>query len=66
MTPSLGPSDHVDTFARENLPPAAQWGLWAASIPAALVVALIFHRFVDTPVQAWLARRLKRPQAATA
>jgi 2-aminobenzoate-CoA ligase len=25
MKPSLGPSAHVDTFARDNLPPAAQW-----------------------------------------
>lgn len=51
---------------RIELPQAVQWGLWAASIPASLVVALVFHRWIDTPVQAWLARRLKRPQAATA
>jgi peptidoglycan/LPS O-acetylase OafA/YrhL len=51
---------------RFDLPAAVQWGLWAGSIPASLVVALVFHRFVDTPVQAWLARRLKRPQAAAA
>lgn len=51
---------------RFDLPAAAHWALWAGSIPASLVVALVFHRFVDTPVQAWLARRLKKPRAATA
>ena len=24
-TPSLGPSGHVDDFARRNLPPSGQW-----------------------------------------
>lgn len=52
--------------ARFDLPILVQWCLWAGSIPAALVVALVFHRWVDTPVQAWLSRRLKRPQTAAA
>ena len=52
--------------ARFDLPMGLQWALWAGSIPAALVVALVFHRWVDTPVQAWLARRLERPRTATA
>lgn len=53
--------------ARFDLPKVAHWTLWAGSIPAALVVALAFHYWVDTPVQAWLAQRLKkRPIAAAA
>lgn len=52
--------------ARIDVPVALQWGLWACSLPAALVVAIVFHRWIDTPVQAWLARRLKKPQAAAA
>ena len=52
--------------ARFNLPIVAQWCLWAGSIPAALFVAVVFHRWVDTPVQRWLAQRLKRRQTATA
>ncbi|RYF93167.1 MAG: acyltransferase [Caulobacteraceae bacterium] len=51
---------------RFDLPVSLQWVLWAGSIPAALVVALVFHRWVDAPLQSWLAQRLKRPQAATA
>ncbi|MDO9338865.1 MAG: acyltransferase [Caulobacter sp.] len=51
---------------RFDLPISLQWALWAGSIPAALVVALVFHRWVDAPLQSWLAQRLKRPQAATA
>lgn len=39
------------------IPPWLHWGLWAGSLPAALVVAALFHHFVDAPVQAWLARR---------
>lgn len=54
-------------YARVDVPILAQWVLWAGSIPAALVVATLFHRWVDTPVQNWLARRLKpRREAAAA
>lgn len=53
--------------ARVDVPMILQWVLWAGSIPAALVVAMAFHHWVDTPVQTWLARCLKpRPKAATA
>lgn len=53
--------------ARFDLPAATHWLLWAGSIPAAVIVSLAFHYWVDTPVQAWLAQRLKkRPVAATA
>ena len=52
--------------ARVDLPAAVHWLLWAGSLPAALVVALVFHHLVDTPVQTWLARRLKSRQTAAA
>ncbi|HYE46558.1 MAG TPA: acyltransferase [Caulobacter sp.] len=45
--------------ARVALPEAARWALWAGSIPAALVVSIVFHHWVDAPVQAWLKRALK-------
>jgi peptidoglycan/LPS O-acetylase OafA/YrhL len=51
---------------RFDLPRTVEWALWAGSIPAALVGALVFHRWVDAPLQTWLAGRLKRPQTATA
>lgn len=44
------------------LAPWLHWGLWALSLPAALVVAGLFHRFVDEPVQAWLAKRRAPPR----
>lgn len=43
--------------ARQALAPWLQWTLWALSLPAALVVAGLFHHYVDEPIQAWLARR---------
>jgi peptidoglycan/LPS O-acetylase OafA/YrhL len=53
--------------ARVDLPEVVRWVLWAGAIPAALIVSLVFHYWVDTPVQAWLAQRLKkRPVAVTA
>ncbi|MBI5941116.1 MAG: acyltransferase [Caulobacterales bacterium] len=48
----------LETLARRvALAPWLHWGLWALSLPAALVVAALFHRFVDEPVQGWLAKR---------
>lgn len=48
----------LETLARNaTLPPALHWGLWALSLPAAMIVAALFHRFVDEPVQTWLAKR---------
>lgn len=40
--------------ARLGLPPAAQWGLWACGVLAALVCAILFHVLVDAPIQARL------------
>lgn len=56
----------LETLARKvTLAPALHWGLWALSLPLALVVAALFHRYVDAPVQAWLAkRRAPRPAEA--
>jgi peptidoglycan/LPS O-acetylase OafA/YrhL len=51
---------------RVDLPAWLDWSLWAMSIPAALVVAALFHRLVDEPIQRWLAPRLKsRARAPT-
>lgn len=57
--------------ARLALPPAIDWALWAASVPAALIVAGLFHQFIDAPLQAWLnaprpARAERRRDAAPA
>jgi peptidoglycan/LPS O-acetylase OafA/YrhL len=52
--------------ARVDLPAAVHWLLWAGSLPAALVMALVFHHLVDAPVQTWLARRLRSRQTAAA
>ncbi len=61
------------TVARTRfaLPPAIDWALWAASAPAALIVAALFHRYIDAPLQAWLnaprpARAERRRDAAPA
>lgn len=40
------------------LPAAALWGLWALAFPAALVVAALFERLIDAPLQAWIKPRL--------
>ncbi|CAN1531569.1 COG1835 Predicted acyltransferases [Caulobacteraceae bacterium] len=49
-----------------DLAPWTHWALWAASLPAALVVAGLFHHLVDAPVQDWLARRrTRRPVGST-
>lgn len=50
-----------------DLAPWIDWTLWAAALPAALAVSALFHRFLDAPVQAWLAPRLKaRPTTGLA
>ena len=56
----------LELLARKvTLAPWLHWGLWALSLPAALVVAALFNRFVDEPVQQWLAkRRAPRPAEA--
>lgn len=46
------------------LAPWMDWALWAGSVPAALVVAGLFHYLVDEPLQAWLNRRPARARAA--
>lgn len=47
------------TALHDRLPeaPWLHWTLWALSLPLALAGAELFHRFVDSPVQAWLATR---------
>lgn len=54
--------------ARFELSQSARWLLWAGSIPAALIVSALFHRWIDEPLQAWLNRALarRRPGPATA
>lgn len=47
---------------RVVMPSWLHWSLWAASLPLALLVAGLFHHYVDEPVQAWLARR-RAPRA---
>ena len=42
-----------------DLPVWLDWTLWAMSLPAALVVAALFHRLIDAPIQRWLAPRLE-------
>ena len=43
----------------DSLPAWTRWALWAGSLPAALIAAMLFDRFVDQPVQSWIAPRLK-------
>lgn len=53
--------------AHVTLAPWLHWSLWALSLPLSLVVAALFHRFVDKPAQGWLAkRRAPRPVEAAA
>ncbi len=44
------------------LPAAASWTLWALAIPATIVVAWLFERFVDAPLQRWIKRRSPNPR----
>lgn len=50
-----------------DLPTAAQWALWAMAVPAAIVVAWMFERMVDAPLQRWMkARSSQKPLAINA
>jgi len=40
-----------------GLPSAASWALWALAIPATIVVAWVFERLVDAPLQRWMKGR---------
>ena len=52
--------------AKVSLAPWLHWSLWALSLPLSLVIASLFHRFVDAPIQTWLAkRRTARPVEAS-
>jgi peptidoglycan/LPS O-acetylase OafA/YrhL len=50
-----------------NMPPhpTVSWTLWALAFPFALLVAAVFHRFVDQPLQDWLAPRMAARRART-
>src|SRR5215217_758075 len=53
--------------SRFGLPSWLHWTLWAAALPAAFVVSALFHRWIDAPIQVWLAPKLKgKPRAAEA
>ena len=43
------------------LPPAANWTLWALAIPATIVVAWLFERLVDAPLQRWVKGGFSAP-----
>lgn len=43
-----------------GLPAGAEWALWAAAIPAAIVTAWVFERLVDAPLQRWIKGREAR------
>ena len=51
-------------IAKFALPVAAQWGLWALGVAAAVAFAFAFHFAIDNPIQtrirAWLKRRSAR------
>jgi peptidoglycan/LPS O-acetylase OafA/YrhL len=42
---------------------SAAWALWALIFPICLVAALVFDRWIDAPIQAWIKPRLARPRA---
>jgi len=44
-----------------GLPTAATWALWALAIPATIVVAWMFERAVDAPLQRWIKSHNQRP-----
>jgi peptidoglycan/LPS O-acetylase OafA/YrhL len=39
------------------------WALWALIFPICLGAALVFDRWIDAPIQAWIKPRLARPRA---
>jgi peptidoglycan/LPS O-acetylase OafA/YrhL len=42
-----------------------RWVFWALSFPTAIMVAAVFERFVDAPLQRWIKPRLERGSAKT-
>ena len=46
-----------------GLPASATWTLWAMAIPATIVVAWVFERMVDTPLQQWIKARSAKAKA---
>lgn len=57
------------TETKLGLSTAAEWALWALAIPATIVVAWVFEKLVDAPLQRWMKSRkikpLKVPVSAT-
>lgn len=51
--------------AKLGLPSTAQWALWALAIPATIVVAWMFERLVDAPLQTWIKARSSAQRAPT-
>ncbi|WP_454759360.1 acyltransferase family protein [Caulobacter segnis] len=47
-----------------GLPVAAEWALWAMAILATIVVAWVFERAVDAPLQVWMKTRQAKPREA--
>jgi peptidoglycan/LPS O-acetylase OafA/YrhL len=48
-----------------GLSAAATWALWALAIPATIVVAWVFERAVDAPLQTWIKARSNAQRAPT-
>jgi len=46
---------------RLDLADPARWVIWAAAVPVAVIVAVLFDRFVDQPVQKLIANLRARP-----
>lgn len=49
--------------AKLGLPAGAQWALWAMAIPATIVVAWVFEKAVDAPLQRWIKSHQARVKA---
>ncbi len=57
----------VASVVERHLPasPLISWTLWALAFPFAMVVAGLFHRLVDSPLQDWIAPRLAARRVRT-
>lgn len=53
-------------IARFALPVAAQWGLWAMGVAAAVAFAFAFHFVIDNPIQSRIRRWFNRRAGARA
>ena len=53
-------------IAKFALPVAAQWGLWALGVAAAVAFAFAFHFIIDNPIQSRIRRWFKRRAGARA